>query len=52
MKSYRILQYPRESYKIIQDWYGILDKPETTPQHFVKFLPVESYKVLQDLTGC
>ena len=53
MKSYGILQYPRESYKIVQDpmgWdgYGILDKHERTPQHAVKIL---NSGIIQDPTG-
>jgi len=40
MKCCRILQYPRESNKIVmflKDGYGILNKNERTPQHSVKF---------------
>ena len=40
VKSYWIVQYPKESSKIVQDpvgWGWILDKRERTPQHSVKF---------------
>ena len=60
MKSYRILQCPRESYKIVQDpmgWVWSLEPltltltHERTPQHSLKVETVESWKILQDHTG-
>ena len=40
MKSYRILHYRKESYKIVLwDGYGILDKHERTPHNSYRIWP-------------